>query len=77
MQEKTKINIKDEMSKLEDKIHLKEYDADGEFVRKMLKHLRDIITVDFGTECKDFEEECVVCEAWRAINVLTRLYTEE
>lgn len=69
-----KTTIKDEMMKLDDQIYLRKHEGNGEFMLKMLKHQSDIITIDFGDECEEFEECCVICEAWRAVNVLKRLY---
>ena len=40
----------------------------------LLKQLAKFIKEDFGNECPDFEELCVVCEAYRALTVLKRLY---
>ena len=70
------IDIKDEIMKIEDKMYLRKYDADGEFMRKMFKHIRDIIASDFGEEPEEFIELEARSEAWRAIRVLERLYTE-
>ena len=71
----TKIDIKEEILKLEDQVYLRNHEREGLFVLKMLKHLKDIVSIDFGDEPKKFVEAEVSCEAWRAIRVLERIYT--
>ena len=72
-----KVDIKEEIAKLEDQIHVRNYDRDGEFVLKVLKHIRDILVIDFGPEPEKFIEMDVACEAWKAVRVLERIYKEE
>jgi len=41
---------------------------------KILKELREIIHEDFGEECEVWDEVCIICEAYRALAVLERIY---
>lgn len=42
-----------------------------------LKILAKYVRVDFGKECKDFEEGCCICDAYKALRNLQRLYGKE
>ena len=59
------------MKKQQKKVNL---DKNQRIVKKMLEVFRPIVLEDWGIACKEFEEECARCEAYRALSVLDRLY---
>jgi hypothetical protein len=45
--------------------------------RKLITDLEKNIIINFGRKCEDHEEECVVCEIYKALNTIQRLYNYE
>ena len=44
---------------------------------KLIKDLEKSILVNFGRECRDHEEECVICNVYRALRELKLAYGYE
>jgi hypothetical protein len=42
--------------------------------RKLITELEKNIKINFGSKCADHEEECCVCEIYKALNTIQRLY---
>ena len=42
--------------------------------RDLITALEKNIKVNFGSKCGDHEEECCVCEIYKALNTIQRLY---
>lgn len=42
--------------------------------RDVVTALEKNIKVNFGSKCDDHEEECCVCEIYKALNTVQRLY---
>jgi hypothetical protein len=62
---------------LSDKQYLSKMDKRASAVKKLLKHLKEEIIEDFGKECEDWEEECIICQVHKAIRVLENAYLDE
>lgn len=42
--------------------------------RKLITELEKNIKLNFGKKCEDHEGECAICNAYKALNELQRLY---
>lgn len=57
------------------KLTLTQEEKDEIWRKKILKELEEIIIEDWGEEpCEDWNEDCVICQAWKALTVLKNLY---
>ena len=62
---------------LSEKQYLEKLDKRAGVIRKFIRHLRDEIREDFGDECKEWNEECVICQVYKALRVLDNVYLDE
>jgi hypothetical protein len=42
--------------------------------RKVITDLESNIKINFGRKCRDHEQECVICEIYKALNTIQRIY---
>ena len=42
--------------------------------RKVITDLEKNIIINFGHKCRDHKEECVICEIYKALNTIQRIY---
>jgi hypothetical protein len=50
------------------------FDKESAYMNKILDRVENQILEDFGKDCKTFEEGCCICDAWKALRNLRRLY---